>query len=254
MGTALLAVPSCTDTWTEHYQTEDSYTANETLWELLESREELSKFSSIVAKAKFYRDEHHAAISVVDGDTSYYTFKDILSANLPVTVWAPKNEALTEEEWNKFDAMAENDGYNLQQQFLGNHIALYRKTMTKTGKETFRLINSKFATIDYDNAMLQKSKVEEMNIGASNGLLHVLESKNDFLYNLYEYIKFSGEVETFSKYLVKRDTTYFKEDASIEGLPDENGNPTYVDSVYFQDNMMFNRDQENPTSIDATDA
>lgn len=256
MGTALLAVPSCTDTWTEHYQTEDSYTANETLWELLESREELSKFSSIVAKAKFYRDEHHAAISVVDGDTSYYTFKDILSANLPVTVWAPKNEALTEEDWNKYEAMAENDGYNLQQQFLGNHIALYRKTMTKTGKETFRLINSKFATIDYDNAMLQKSKVdvENMNIGASNGLLHVLESKNDFLYNLYEYIKFSGEVETFSKYLVKRDTTYFKEDASIEGLPDENGNPTYVDSVYFQDNMMFNRDQENPTSIDATDA
>ena len=256
MGTALLAVPSCTDTWTEHYQTEDAYTANETLWELLESREELSKFSSIVAKAKFYRDEHHPAISVVNGDTSYYTFKDILSANAPITVWAPRNEALSDEDWNKYETMAVNDGYNLQQQFLGNHIALYRKTMTKTGKETFRLINSKFATIDYDKAMLQKSKVDEemMNIGASNGLLHVLETKNEFLYNLYEYIKFSGEVETFSKYLVKRDTTYFKEDASIEGLPDENGNPTYVDSVYFQDNMMFNRDQENPTSIDATDA
>ena len=256
MGTALLAVPSCTDTWTEHYQTEDSYTANETLWELLESREDLSKFSSIVAKAKFYRDEHHPAISVVNGDTSYYTFKDILSANAPITVWAPRNEALSDEDWNKYETMAVNDGYNLQQQFLGNHIALYRKTMTKTGKETFRLINSKFATIDYDKAMLQKSKVDEemMNIGASNGLLHVLETKNEFLYNLYEYIKFSGEVETFSKYLVKRDTTYFKEDASIEGLPDENGNPTYVDSVYFQDNMMFNRDQENPTSIDATDA
>ena len=256
MGTALLAVPSCTDTWNEHYQTEDSYTANETLWELLESREELSKFSSIVAKAKFYRDEHHPAISVVNGDTSYYTFKDILSANAPITVWAPRNEALSDEDWNKYETMAVNDGYNLQQQFLGNHIALYRKTMTKTGKETFRLINSKFATIDYDKAMLQKSKVDEemMNIGASNGLLHVLETKNEFLYNLYEYIKFSGEVETFSKYLVKRDTTYFKEDASIEGLPDENGNPTYVDSVYFQDNMMFNRDQENPTSIDATDA
>ena len=254
MGTALMAVPSCTDTWNEHYLSEDAYTANESLWEVLEGREDLSNFREIVQKAKFYRDEHHPAFTIEGEDTVYYTFKDVLNGNTPVTVWAPANEAMTQEEWDKFAAMAETDGYNLQQQFLGNHIALYRKTMTKSGQETFRLINSKFATINYDDSKLQKSLVVEKNIGARNGLLHVLESHNEFLYNLYEYIKFSGDVNTFSEYLVKRDTLYFEPSKSIEGLPDANGNPTYVDSVYVLNNMMFDRDSENPTSIDANDA
>ena len=254
MGTALLAVPSCTDTWNEHYLSEDAYTANESLWEVLEGREDLSNFREIVEKAKFYRDEHHPAFTIEGEDTIYYTFKDILNGNTPVTVWAPANEAMTQEEWNKFAAMSETDGYNLQQQFLGNHIALYRKTMTKSGQETFRLINSKFATVNYDDSKLQKSNVVEKNIGARNGLLHVLESQNEFLFNLYEYIKFSGEVNTFSEYLVKRDTLYFEPSKSIEGLPDENGNPTYVDSVYVLNNMMFDMNSENPTSIDANDA
>ena len=254
MGTALLAVPSCTDTWSEHYLTEDAYTANESLWEVLEGREDLSNFREIIEKAKFYRDEHHPAFTIEGEDTVYYTFKDVLNGNTPVTVWAPANEAMTQEEWDKFAAMAETDGYNLQQQFLGNHIALYRKTMTKSGQETFRLINSKFATVNYDDSKLQKSNVVEKNIGARNGLLHILESQNEFLFNLYEYIKFSGEVNTFSEYLVKRDTLYFEPSKSIEGLPDENGNPTYVDSVYVLNNMMFDRNSENPTSIDANDA
>lgn len=255
MGTALVAVPSCTDTWSEHYLTEDSYTATESLWELIEGREDLSNFCSIVGKAKFYRDETHPAFTVNGKDTVYYTFKDVLNANSPITVWAPVNSALTAEEWKKFEQMAVTEGYNLQQQFIGNHIALFRKTMTKSGTETFRLINSKFATINYDNGYLENAKVTEKNIGARNGLLHVIDNQNEFLFNLYEYIKFSGEVETFSEYLVKRDTTYFLESASIEGLPDENGNPTYVDSVYFQGNMMFDNHQyPNAPGVDATDA
>lgn len=254
MGTALTAVPSCTDTWNEHYQTEDAYTATETLWELLESREDLSRFRNIAAQTKFYRDETHPAFTLDGNDTVFYTFKDVLSANTPVTLWAPCNDALTDEEWQKYEDMAQNDGYNLQQQFIGNHMALYRKTMTKTGTETFRLVNSKFATIDYAGKMFQKAHVAEGDIPARNGLLHILESGNEFLYNLYEYIKFSGEVTTFRDYLVARDTTYFLESASIEGLPDENGNPTYVDSVYFQDNMMFNTRKYNPTGEDANDA
>ncbi len=252
-GTALMAVPSCTDTWNEHYRTEDQHTASNSLWELLEAEEDLSNFRSVVAKARYYRDEHHPAFTIEGNDTVYYTFKDVLNANALVTVWAPRNEALTAEEWKNLENMAENDGYNLQQQFIGNHIALYRKTMAKTGEETFRLINNKFATVNYDEQMLQKTHVLRSDIGARNGLLHVIDSRNEFLYNLYEYIKYSGEVPTFGDYLVKRDTVYFLESASIEGLPDEDGNPTYVDSVYFNDNLMFSRSTYDPTTKEAPD-
>lgn len=254
MGTALMAVPSCTDTWNEHYQPTDEYTATESIWELLEGREDLSKFREIVSKAKYYRDEFHPAFTLNGEDTVFYTFKDVFSANTPITVWAPVNSALTEEEWAKFNLMAENEGYNLQQQLIGSHVALFRKTMNKTSQEKIRLINSKIALLNYDESMFQKAQILEKDIPARNGLLHVIETGNEFHYNLYEYIKFSGEVTTFRDYLVARDTTYFFEGGSIEGLPDENGNPTYVDSAYIQDNMMFNHTSYNPTNIDANDA
>lgn len=251
MGTALMAVPSCTDTWEEHYNAEDTGSADKTLWELLEEREDLSSFRNIVSKAKYYRDEGRPAFTMNGSDTVFYTYKDILNGNSPVTVWAPKNEALTPEEWAKYEQMAENEPYNLQQQFIANHMALFRKTMTKTETETIRLINNKFATLDYDNGLFQKSYVEEKNIGATNGLLHVISTENEFLYNLYEYIKFSGAVNTFKEYLVQRDTLIFMPGSSIEGLPDANGNPTYVDSVYFQDNLMFWRSSYDPTGADS---
>ena len=176
MGTALMAVPSCTDTWEEHYNAEDTGSADKTLWELLEEREDLSSFRNIVSKAKYYRDEGRPAFTMNGSDTVFYTYKDILSGNSPVTVWAPKNDALTAEEWARYEQMAETNAYNLQQQFISNHMALFRKTMTKTGKETIRLINNKFATLDYDNGLIQKSAIKEKNIGASNGLLHIIDS------------------------------------------------------------------------------
>lgn len=258
MGTALMAVPSCTDTWNEHYQTDNEQASTETLWEVLESREDLSNFCNIIAQAKFYRDENHPAFTLNGRDTVYYTFKDVLSANTPVTVWALTNNAMSDQEWNDYKEMAKNNSYNLQQQFIGNHIALYRKSMAKTGTETFRLINSKFVTIDYKGekgVMFNRSTVVENDIPARNGLLHILDSRNEFFPNLYEYIKFNGKnIDYLRQYLVERDTTYFLESASIEGLPDENGNPTYVDSVYFQDNMMFNWRKYNPTGADAADS
>ena len=253
MGTALMAVPSCTDTWENHYNAENTDSADKTLWELLEEREDLSSFRNIVSKAKYYRDEGRPAFTMNGTDTVFYTYKDVLSGNSPVTVWAPQNDALTDEEWEKYEKMAEEEPYNLQQQFISNHMALFRKTMTasKEKSDTIRLINSKFATIDYANGLFQNSKVLEKNIGATNGLLHVIETENEFLYNLYEYIKFSGVVNTFREYLVARDTLIFLPGSSIEGLPDANGNPTYVDSAYIQDNFMFHRTSYDPTGVDS---
>jgi hypothetical protein len=255
MGTALLAVPSCTDTWDEHYGSNESNAATKTLWELMEEKDELSSFRSIVSKAKFFRDERHPAYTMNGTDTVYYTFKDILSGNSSMTVFAPVNDALTPEEWARYEAMAQNEPYNLQQQFVSNHIALYRKSMSKTTpeSETIRMINNKFATLYYNECKIQDSKIIEANIGATNGLLHVIEKEHEYFFNLYEFIKYSGRVKTFRDYLVKRDTVIFNPGNSIEGLPDANGNPTYVERDEREDNLMFYRSSYNPTTNDAND-
>ena len=259
MGLALATVPSCTDTWNEHYAAEDVNTAKETLWETIESREDMSKFAELMKLAKFYRDENHPAYTTNEhGEKVYYTYADLLDGNNAVTLWAVADDALSPEEWEKWKTMAREDGYNFQQQFIGNHMALSRKPMTFTGisSEKVRLVNNKLVELDYAESTFASVKVREANIGTRNGLLHVIEKPSDFDYNIYEYIKFGGKsyLSKISEYFVKRDTTYFLASSSIEGLPDEDGNPTYVDSVYFMDNMNFSRSWYNPTDADATDA
>ena len=259
MGVALTVVPSCTDTWNEHYASEDAFTAKETIWETIETREDLHNFAELMKLAKFYRDENHPAYTINEqGEREYYTYAKFLDGNTAVTVWAVTDDVLSGEEFEKWKDMAINDGYNFQQQFIGNHMALSRRPMTFTGiqSEKVRLVNNKLAELDYADLTFANVKVTEANIGTSNGLMHIIEKPSEFDYNIYEYIKF-GNVDylsKFSEYFVKRDTTYFLPGSSIEGLPDENGNPTYVDSVYFMDNMNFGRSWYNPTDADATDA
>ena len=107
-GALILATPSCTDTWDEHYN-DLGEAAGQNLWEQIESKPELSTFAEIARKAKYYKDDVHP----VDG----YTFADLLQSGQVMTVWAPENSAFTAEEKAKWLKMAEEDGYNLQKQF-----------------------------------------------------------------------------------------------------------------------------------------
>ena len=266
MGAALVAASSCTDTWNEHYETETGTSADQTLWQTISQDESLSKFAQLMEAAKYYRDENHPAYTTAaDGSQEPYTYKQVLEGNNTVTVWAIKNDALSDngnendkEDWAYWLKMAQEDGYNFQQQFIGNHMALSRRPMAASGTESerIRLVNNKLAEINYANQTFAGSKIIKSDIGTRNGLLHIIDKLTPFDYNIYEYIKFNTDAKTskIREYIVKRDTTYFVPGLSIEGLPDENGNPTYVDSVYFQGNMNFSWRLYNPTDYDSNDA
>ena len=240
-GALILATPSCTDTWDEHYN-DLGGAASQNLWEQIESRPELSIFAKIIREAKYYKDDVHA----VDG----YTFADLLQSGQIMTVWAPENNAFTEEEKAKWMDMLENDGYNLQKQLLTNHISLWRHPISIAKKDTLYMTNGKEMVFDMTTTPTTMYDVElaTPNIAASNGTLHTLKGILPFHYNFYEYLKFSGENPLFSQYVIDKDTTYFMKDYSIEGLPDEDGNTTYVDSVYTTSNLMFGRSANVSTS------
>lgn len=242
-GAFLLAAPSCTDTWDEHYDNQES-AASQNLWEQIKSNPSLETFAEIASKAKYYKDNIHP----VEG----YTFADLLQSGQVLTVWAPENDAFTAEEKAKWLDMAENDGYNLQVQLMTNHIALWRHNVSFAKKDTLFMTNGKEMVFDKTGAIPTMYGVElvKNNISASNGTLHIIKDELPFHYNFYEYLKFSGEVPEFGQYVVDKDTTYFQESASIEGLPDENGNPTYVDSVYHTSNLMFNGSANASTSTE----
>lgn len=240
-GALILATPSCTDTWDEHYN-DLGEAAGQTLWEQIKSNPELSIFAAIVDSAKYYKDDVHA----VDG----YTFADLLQSGQVLTVWAPENSAFTAEEKAKWMDMLANDGYNLQKQLLTNHISLWRHPISIAKKDTLNMTNGKEMVFDMTTtpATMYDVELSKWNIRASNGTLHTLKGILPFHYNFYEYLKFSGENPLFSQYVIAKDTTYFNEGSSIEGLPDADGNVTYVDSVYNTSNLMFSYNANVSTS------
>ena len=94
LGFATLAIPSCSDTWDDHYNGIDEGTsANKTLWELICERPELSRFKQIAEKSTYYRDETRPQEN--------YTFKDMLNGSMLITAWVPENDAFTEAEFNE---------------------------------------------------------------------------------------------------------------------------------------------------------
>ncbi|MBR2945522.1 MAG: fasciclin domain-containing protein [Bacteroidaceae bacterium] len=240
-GALILATPSCTDTWDEHYN-DLGTAAGQNLWEQIQSKPELSIFAEIASKAKYYKDDVHPM--------NDYTFADLLQSGQVMTVWAPENSAFTAEEKAKWLEMAETDGYNLQKQLLTNHISMWRHPISIAKKDTLNMTNGKEMVFDMTTtpATMYGVELAQHNIAASNGTLHTVKGILPFHFNFYEYLKFSGENPLFSQYVIDKDTTYFFEGSSIEGLPDENGNPTYVDSVYRTSNLMFSRSANVSTS------
>ncbi len=242
LGTVLIAVPGCTDTWDDHYNFSGaSPETTLTLWERIKSNPNYSRFADIVQHAKYYKDNTHV---VPD-----YSYEDILNSGQMNTIWVPDNSMFPQEEYERWMQMLTSgsvtDGYNVQQQFLGNHIALWRHNISGPGVDTVKMINGKNLVFDMTAHTLQDIPLAAgasgvaYNIAAANGVMHILQGIAPFHYNSYEYLKFNEPQTDFGKYVVGKDTTYFSAARSIEGLPDENGNPTYVDSVYLTSNRLF---------------
>lgn len=238
-GTVLLAFPGCTDTWDDHYNNSGSAVdATQTLWEQIISNPDYSRFADIARNAKYYKDQEHP----VEG----YTIADLLSSGQVNTLWLPDNSAITEAEYEKWMAMAQNpaSGYEVQQQFFGNHIALWRRNISEPGVDTVKMINGKHLVFDKGNRTLEGIALKEINLASTNGVMHVLGGVAPFHYNFYEHLK-NGIVESgfqldsLRKYVLDRDTTYFDQNSSIEGITDAMGRPTYVDSVYYTSNRLF---------------
>ena len=234
VGTVIMALPGCTDTWDDHYEGGNvDAPVSETLWDIISSRDDMSRFATIAQKAKYWKDEKH--------EIKDHSYADVLKGGQLNTVWLPTNDYFTESEFNKWLDLCETDGYTVQEQFMANHISMFRHNVTDNKIDTIRMINGKNMVFDKSTAdkTFQGVKVSEFNIPSLNGTLHTIEGVAPFHYNFYEHIKFGNSLPKLREFFVSRDTTYFSESASIEGIPDENGNPTYVDSVYFTSNRLF---------------
>ncbi len=249
MGVVLLIATGCSDTWDEHYNASDNgTTVAETLWQQIESNPNLSRFASIAQASRYYKDQEHPMKN--NATQEDFTYDQLLNSNQILTVWAPENDAFTEESYNQWMELAKNNGYSVQQQLIANSIALWRNNVSTGSIDTLRMLNGKIMVFDQTKKTLANTPLNEMNIAASNGTLHTTKALLPFNYSLYEYIKDGLNAKNvgitkFHEYVISTDTTYFDENNSLEGTPDANGYPTYVDSAYQTTNSMFHSTHRN---------
>ena len=247
LGVVVSALPGCTDTWDEHYAEVSDPATTLTMWDQISANPKLSKFKALAEKVQVYRDEKHP----IKG----YTYADVLKSSAVTTVWAPENEYFDQPAelgsgtlYDYWMQMCEENGYIAHEQLMSNHIAMFRHLVTGDSIVRLKTINTKNALFNKPGKKFRDMDLGDFNLPALNGTLHTLKGISPYYYNFYEFMKFGGRTPEISKFIVKRDTTYFSPDASIEAFTNENGNPEYVDSVYYTSNTMLNRDTYWPTN------
>lgn len=231
-------MPSCSD---DHFDVNDGGGVGEnptkTLWQQISGNPQLSNFASIVAKTPSFKDEKH--------QIQNYTFKDVLSGTQVLTVFAPTNDAFTAEDVRIYDSILQVRPYDVFLRLVGNHVARSRYVATgsnPTGEsESLIMVNNKKATFDRAAKTFKDIPIVNANIGATNGILHVIGQVAPFAYNVYEYIRaHNNEYKHLNSWLELHDTLFFNSSASAEaGSNPETGEPIYVDSVYTRFNSLY---------------
>ena len=245
MGAVILAaIPACTD---DHFDVRDGggvgENATATLWEQIKANPDLSNFAQIVEQTPAFKDEKHPIKN--------YTFKDVLTSNQILTVFAPTNDAFTAADVHYYDSLVKVRPYDVFLRLVGNHIARNRYVATgqnPDGKpERIIMVNNKKGYFDrlgfFDRSETPdvKTPLAQKNIPATNGVLHKIGVVSPFAYNVYEYIRANDEqFRHLNAWIEQHDTLYFDSSLSAEaGANPVTGEPIYVDSVYRRSNSLY---------------
>lgn len=182
-----------------------------TVWENICGTAELSDFASIIERAGFAEE---------------------LQSSKVYTVWAPQNGTFD------VDALAGETKENLLNRFVKNHVAFYRHNLKNGERKRIQTLNSK--SFDFTPQMFGEQAVLKLNAPGSNGSIHIIDGRQKFYPNLYEYITTATGIDSVQRYYKKFETVRLDENASVPG-PVVGGKQTYIDSVMITGNSLFRR-------------
>lgn len=182
---------------------------NLTLWENISENPQLTSFASIL---------------------KYVGWDKNLNASRFYTVWAP-----IDGSYDAAEILAK-DSADIVREFVYNHIAAsnypisgdVETSVYTLNEKTYTLTNKGFANVDF----------YQTNVPSKNGVIHLMNNKIPFLFNIYEYLDKIKDCDKFVKYCKKYEISYLDEKASVKG-PIIEGVQTWLDSVMVTENTLF---------------
>lgn len=219
-----LCCASCSDTWDDHYSEASEGVINTTLWQAISSNSDLSHFAK-VAQACGYD-------VTLNGSQTY-------------TVFAPTNENLTEEQADSMIALFNEDKAagvktaenRVVKQFLQNHIALYKKSVSSVSSDSITMMNGKYQTMTQSE--IGGENFLTKNVLYNNGILYTLGGQMKYDPNIFEYLAMDKDLDSVYNFIKSYGKYEFDASQSVAGGVVD-GKTQYLDSVTVYTNPIIN--------------
>lgn len=213
IGLLPLAAASCSDTWDDHYDTPAS--GRGTLWETIGQDASLSHFAAVVKGCGYDR-----ALAGSQNYTVFALTNDGLSQHQADSLVAAYRE-------QKAAGVRDNDN-TVVRQFLQNHIALYRHSVSSLTNDSVTMLNGKYEPMT-PNAV-GGSDFVSTNTACSNGVLYTVGKRISYFPNVLEYMGMDASLDSAYQFINSYSSYTFNVSASVPGdIVD--GKTVYLDSV-----------------------
>lgn len=235
LAVVLIAIVSCKDAWNDHYsfkETESKYPVAK-LAETLGDIDGFDKFCQALATTRMCDKK---------GTPLNMTYMDLLNEDQFLTVWAPANSAVSDADWALYTARDKSAAQHKEvgEKFIENHIARFKHSVGAGADERIIMMNGKAYTSRPDAISGNSYHGDDRNIRCSNGVLHCIDGRLEFLPNLYEYITTSPEYKDILGNWFKSFTIEELDPSrSVAQGINENGEMVYIDSVMIESNRLM---------------
>ena len=224
LAVAALTLAACSDTWDDHYDKKGEGTNDATLWQAITQNANLSNFAKVVQGCGFDKS---------------------LNSSQVFTVFAPTNDQFSSQEadeliagYNAEKGKVNDDDNTVYKEFIQNHIAMYNHSVSPTSNDSLVLMNGKKTLLTANT--FGSNQILTSNQHYSNGVLFTIQGKAKYFPTVFEYLRKDADLDSIASFFYN--TRFYRKEFMPErsvagGL--ENGKTVYLDSVFVQQNDLW---------------
>ena len=226
IGLALVALTfmACSDTWDDHYDKKGEGMNDATLWQAITQNSNLSNFAKVVQACGYDKS---------------------LNSSQVFTVFAPTNDNFSAQEadeliaaYNAEKGKVIEDDNTVIKEFIQNHLAMYNHSISDLSNDSLMLMNGKKTLLSAssfgNNTILSK------NDHYSNGILFTIQGRAQYFPTVFEYLRKDADLDSIASFFYN--TRFYRKEflpgRSVAGGL-ENGKTVYLDSVFVQQNDLW---------------
>ena len=224
LALAVLTFAACTDTWDDHYDRKGEGMNDASLWQAISQNSNLSNFAKVVQACGYDK---------------------ALNSSQVFTVFAPTNDNFSAQEadeliaaYNAEKGKVNEDDNTVIKEFIQNHIALYNHSIAESCSDSLTLMNGKKTVLT--TSSFCNSPILSTNGHYNNGVLFTIQGKAHYFPTVFEYLRKDADLDSVASFFYNS-RFYRKEFYPERSVPGglENGKTVYLDSVFVQQNDLW---------------